>query len=129
MLNRKLSYSVLMYTSGLLSAFGLLLAALFQNQLWMILCVVLFLRWVGAIRYPIYSQLSNNIIPSHVRATTISLLSILDSLFDLVIFLLLIAFALEGIQGILFGGAVIALIGSALPIQQREKLPSSPINR
>jgi predicted MFS family arabinose efflux permease len=129
MLNRKLSYSVLMYTSGLLSAFGLLLAALFQNQLWMILCVVLFLRWVGAIRYPIYSQLSNNIIPSHVRATTISLLSILDSLFDLVIFLLLIAFALEGIQGILLGGAVIALIGSALPIQQREKLPSSPIKR
>ncbi|QHA94250.1 MFS transporter [Bacillus sp. N1-1] len=129
MLNRKLSYSVLMYTSGLLSAFGLLLAALFQNQLWMILWVVLFLRWVGAIRYPIYSQLSNNIIPSHVRATTISLLSILDSLFDLVIFLLLIAFALEGIQGILLGGAVIALIGSALPIQQREKLPSSPIKR
>ena len=129
MLNKKLSYSVLMYTSGLLSAFGLLLAALFQNQLWMVLCVVLFLRWVGAIRYPIYSQLSNNIIPSHVRATTISLLSILDSLFDLVIFLLLIAFAVEGIQGILFGGAVVALIGSALPIQQREKLRSIPINR
>jgi len=129
MLNKNLSYSVLMYTSGLLSAFGLLLAALFQNQLWIILSMVLFLRWVGAIRYPIYSQLSNNIIPSHVRATTISLLSILDSLFDLVIFLLLISFAAEGIQGILFGGAAVALIGAALPIQQREKLRSSPINR
>lgn len=129
MLNKNLSYSVLMYTSGLLSAFGLLLAALFQNQLWIILSMVLFLRWVGAIRYPIYSQLSNNIIPSHVRATTISLLSILDSLFDLVIFLLLISFAAEGIQGILFGGAAVALIGAALPIQQREKLRSKPINQ
>ncbi len=129
MLNKKLSYSVLMYTSGLLSAFGLLLAALFQNQLWIILFLVLFLRWVGAIRYPIYSKLSNNIIPSHVRATTISLLSILDSLFDLVIFLLLISFAAESIQGILFGGAAVALIGSVLPIQQREKLRYSPINR
>ncbi|PFG13411.1 MFS transporter [Bacillus sp. es.036] len=129
MLNKNLSYSVLMYTSGLLSAFGLLLAALFQNQLWIILSMVLFLRWVGAIRYPIYSKLSNNIIPSHVRATTISLLSILDSLFDLVIFLLLISFAAEGIQGVLFGGAAVALIGSSLPIQQREKLRSSPINR
>ncbi|MYL64211.1 MFS transporter [Bacillus hwajinpoensis] len=129
MLNKNLSYSVLMYTSGLLSAFGLLLAALFQNQLWIILFLVLFLRWVGAIRYPIYSKLSNNIIPSHVRATTISLLSILDSLFDLVIFLLLISFAAEGIQGILFGGAAVALIGSVLPIQQREKLRSKPINQ
>ncbi|MCA0171943.1 MFS transporter [Bacillus sp. RAR_GA_16] len=132
MLNKKFSYSVLMYASGFLSALGLLLAALFQDQLWVILFVVLFLRWIGAIRYPIYSQLSNNIIPSHIRATTISLLSILDSVFDMVIFLLLIVFAIDGIQGILFGACFIAFIGSALPIQKqskREKVGTSPINR
>ncbi len=132
MLNRKFSYSFLMYTSGFLSAFGLLLAALFQEQLWIILFVVLFLRWIGAIRYPIYSQLSNNIIPSPIRATTISLLSILDSVFDLVIFLLLIVFAIDGIQGILIGAGFIAFIGSVLPIQKqskRAKLGTSPINR
>ncbi|MGA9290706.1 MAG: MFS transporter, partial [Anaerobacillus sp.] len=95
-------------------------AAVFQNQLWMILFVVLFLRWVGAIRYPIYSQLSNNIIPSHVRATTISLLSILDSSFDILVFLLLTGFAHKGIQGVLIGASCIALFGSFLPIQKKQ---------
>ena len=132
MLNKKLSYSVLMYTSGFFSSLGLLLAAFFQDELWIILFVVLFLRWIGAIRYPIYSQLSNNIIPSHVRATTISLLSILDSVFDMAIFLLLIVFAIDGINGILIGASLIAFIGSALPIpkqSKRTKMGTSPINR
>lgn len=118
-LHKKFTYTFLMYASGFLSAIGLALAALFQNQLWVVLFVVLFLRWVGAIRYPIYSQLSNNMIPTHVRATTISLLSILDSLFDLIVFLLLIAFAREGIPGILIGAACIAMIGSFLPIHDK----------
>ncbi|MBN8207830.1 MFS transporter [Bacillus sp. NTK071] len=118
-LHKKFTYPFLMYASGFLSALGLVVAAMFQNQLWVVLFVVLFLRWVGAIRYPIYSQLSNNLIPTHVRATTISLLSILDSLFDLIVFILLIGFAREGIPGILLGSACIAMIGSFLPIQNR----------
>ena len=119
LLHKKFTYTFLMYGSGFLSAIGLVLAALFQNQLWVVLFVILFLRWVGAIRYPIYSQLSNNMIPTHVRATTISLLSILDSLFDLIVFLLLMGFAREGIPGILIGAACIAMIGSFLPIQDK----------
>ncbi|MGB7998770.1 MAG: MFS transporter, partial [Anaerobacillus sp.] len=119
-LHKKFSYTFLMYATGFLSAIGLIAAAVFQNQLWIILFVVLFLRWVGAIRYPIYSQLSNNIIPSHVRATTISLLSILDSSFDIIVFLLLTAFAHEGIQGVLIGASCIALFGSFLPIQKKQ---------
>ncbi|MGG1687071.1 MFS transporter [Pseudalkalibacillus sp. NRS-1564] len=132
MLHRNFSYKVLMYFSGFLSACGLVVAAIFQNQLWVILFVVLFLRWVGAIRYPIYSKLSNDLIPSHIRATTISLLSILDSVFDLVVFTLLTLFATSGIQGILIGSAIVALIGSTLPIQinkRRAKLGSSLMNR
>ncbi|MDP4549905.1 hypothetical protein Q9251_03315 [Alkalihalobacillus macyae] len=77
------------------------------------------MEWIGAIRYPIYSQLSNNMIPTHVRATTISLLSILDSLFDLIVFLLLFGFAREGISGILIGALCLAMIGSFLPIQDK----------
>ena len=119
-LHKKFSYTFLMYGSGFLSAIGLITAALFQTQLWIVLFVVLFLRWIGAIRYPIYSQLSNNIIPSHVRATTISLLSILDSAFDMIVFLLLTGFAHEGIRGVLIGASCIALFGSFLPIQKKQ---------
>ncbi|WP_347549980.1 hypothetical protein ABFG93_00145 [Pseudalkalibacillus hwajinpoensis] len=97
------------------------MAALLHERLWIILFVVLFLRWVGAIRYPIYSQLSNDMIPSHVRATTISLLSILDSIFDLLVFTLLIVFAAKGVQSILIGAACIALMGSMLPIKEKGK--------
>ncbi|WP_169525115.1 MFS transporter [Pseudalkalibacillus hwajinpoensis] len=119
LLHKKFTYTFLMYASGFLSAIGLVIAAMFQNQLWVMLFVVLFLRWVGAIRYPIYSQLSNNMIPTYVRATTISLLSILDSLFDLIVFIVLIGFAREGTQGILIGAACIAMIGSFLPIKDK----------
>ncbi|MCA0988387.1 MFS transporter [Guptibacillus algicola] len=115
-LTKKVSRVALMYASGFLSAGGLLIAALFQDTLWLILGVILFLRWIGAIRYPIYSQLSNDVIPSHVRATTISLLSILDSIFDLIVFVSLLLFAVEGVSGILIGAAVIALLGSMIPI-------------
>ncbi|WP_270182242.1 MFS transporter [Alkalihalobacillus sp. CinArs1] len=118
-LTKRISRITLMYASGFLSAGGLLVAALFQDTLWLILGVILFLRWIGAIRYPIYSQLSNDIIPSHVRATTISLLSILDSIFDLIVFLSLLLFAGEGVSGILIGASIIALFGSIIPIQKR----------
>lgn len=115
-LTKKVSRVALMYASGFLSAGGLLIAALFQDTLWLILGVILFLRFIGAIRYPIYSQLSNDVIPSNVRATTISLLSILDSIFDLIVFVSLLLFAVEGVSGILLGAAVIALLGSMIPI-------------
>ncbi|WP_377888917.1 MFS transporter [Alkalihalobacillus sp. R86527] len=117
-LTKKISRVSLMVASGFLSAGGLLLAALFQDTLWLILGVILFLRWIGAIRYPIYSQLSNDVIPSHVRATTISLLSILDSIFDLLVFISLTLFAVEGVSGILIGASIIAMIGSMIPIHK-----------
>lgn len=108
---------MLMNISGLSAAAGLLISGLFGSSLWIVLGSFFLLRLVRAIRYPIYSQLSNDLIPSGVRATTISLLSIVDSGLDLVVFGVLSTIALNGYSYVLIGCAIIALVGTLLPIR------------
>lgn len=113
----KVSRVKLMSVSGLLAVIGLLLSALFGSSLWIVLGSFFVLRLVRAIRYPIYAQLSNDLIPSGIRATTISLLSIVDSVLDLVVFGVLSTIAVSGYPTVLIGCAFIALIGTILPIK------------
>ncbi|MGG0277678.1 MFS transporter [Bacillus rhizoplanae] len=115
-LTSKFSRIVLMNVTGGLAVLGLLLSTFYGNTLWVILGAFFILRFVRAIRYPIYSQLSNDIIPSHVRATTISLLSILDSILDLAIFGTLSFLAVNALPFVFAGCAGIACIGTFLPI-------------
>jgi MFS family permease len=112
---------MLMYVTGGLAVCGLFLSAFFGDTLWIVVGVFFLLRFIRAIRYPIYSQLSNDLIPSHVRATTISLLSVLDSLLDLVIFGVLSFVAINGLPIVLFSCAVIACIGTLLPIKSAKE--------
>ncbi|WP_282137688.1 MFS transporter [Rossellomorea aquimaris] len=113
----KVSRVKLMSVSGLLAVIGLLLSALFGSTLWIVLGSFFVLRLVRAIRYPIYAQLSNDLIPSGIRATTISLLSIVDSFLDLVVFGVLSTIAVTGYSTVLIGCAFIALLGTILPIK------------
>nr|WP_304654792.1 MFS transporter [Sporolactobacillus sp. STSJ-5] len=108
----------LMFVTGALSVIGLVLAAFTGSTLWLAIGVFILLRIVQVIRYPIYSQISNDYIPSTVRATTISLLSIVDSCCDLAVFLAL-SFVAAGnsMQWIFLGAAAIVLIGMLLPIR------------
>ncbi|MGG0240608.1 MFS transporter [Bacillus rhizoplanae] len=115
-LTGKFSRIVLMNVTGGLAVLGLLLSTFYGNTLWVVLGAFFILRFVRAIRYPIYSQLSNDIIPSHVRATTISLLSILDSILDLAIFGTLSFLAVNALPFVFAGCACIACIGTFLPI-------------
>ncbi|MBX0358291.1 MFS transporter [Halobacillus sp. Nhm2S1] len=108
----------LLFITGLLAVLSLAAAALLHTHLWMVLLAIILLKLVSAIRYPVYSQLANDIIPSHVRATTISLLSILDSLFDLVIFTTVSGIAPLGFMPMFLVCAGIALIGTLIPIRQ-----------
>ncbi|WLR48537.1 MFS transporter [Halobacillus litoralis] len=108
----------LLFITGILAVLSLLVAALINNQLWAVLLALILLKLVSAIRYPVYSQLANDIIPSHVRATTISLLSILDSVFDLVIFTTVSGIAPFGFMPMFLVCAGIALIGTLIPIRQ-----------
>ncbi|WP_064093248.1 MFS transporter [Rossellomorea aquimaris] len=119
---------LLMNFSGMLAVIGLIVSAIFASSLWMIIGAFFVLRLVRALRYPIYSQLSNDLIPSKVRATTISLLSIVDSGLDLIVFGLLSTIALTGYSNVLIGCSLIALIGTLLPIRALKKqviLPDS----
>ncbi|MBW3114400.1 MFS transporter [Bacillus sp. MCCB 382] len=112
----RFSRILLMNLSGLIAVVGLLLSGLFGSSLWIVLGAFFLLRLVRAIRYPIYSQLSNDLIPSGIRATTISLLSIVDSCLDLVVFGLLSTIALKGYSTVLIGCSFIALLGTLLPL-------------
>ncbi|CAG9614440.1 hypothetical protein BACCIP111899_03670 [Bacillus rhizoplanae] len=116
-LTSKFSRTVLMNVTGGLAVGGLLLSTFYGNTLWVVLGAFFILRFVRSIRYPIYLQLSNDIIPSHVRATTISLLSILDSILDLVIFGTLSFLAVNELPFVFAGCACIACIGTFLPIK------------
>ncbi|MFT4414336.1 MFS transporter [Fredinandcohnia humi] len=116
-LTSRFSRIFLMNATGLLAVIGLILSALLRESLFVILGAFFVLRFVRAVRYPIYSQLSNDSIPSNVRATTLSLLSIIDSVMDLVIFATLSAVALTGFTNVLLISALIALIGTFLPIR------------
>ena len=120
-LTSRFSRIVLMNVTGGLAVLGLLLSTFYGNALWVVLGAFFILRFVRAIRYPIYSQLSNDIIPSHVRATTISLLSILDSILDLAIFGTLSFLAVHALPFVFAGCACIACIGTFLPIKSVKK--------
>ncbi|WP_456275181.1 MFS transporter [Bacillus sp. AK128] len=113
------SRKLLMNITGSLAALGLLLSALLGESLWFVIGAFFILRMGQAIRRPIYSQLKNDLIPSEIRATTLSLISVLDSAFDLIIFGLLSVIALKGITGILLASSLIALIGTLTPIQTK----------
>ncbi|WP_426892972.1 hypothetical protein [Rossellomorea aquimaris] len=77
-MTNKINRVKLLFITGLLAVLGLIGVAASTTHLGTVLGVLIVLKLVSAIRYPVYSHLSNEIIPSNVRATTISLLSILD---------------------------------------------------
>lgn len=120
-LTKRFSRIGLMFFSGLLVVGALAVASLFGDALLVALTVYLVLKFVSAIRVPIYTQLSNDLIPSHVRATTISLLSIVDGVIDLIVFGTLTFFATGGISSIYMVCAVVALIGTLLPIRKMKQ--------
>lgn len=107
-----------MTVTGTLAAIGLFLSAILGESIWIVIGAFFVLRIGQAIRRPIYSQLKNDLIPSEIRATTLSLISVLDSAFDLVIFGLLSVVAFDGVTGILLASSAIALIGTLTPIER-----------
>ncbi|MCT2535717.1 MFS transporter [Aquibacillus koreensis] len=120
-LTSRFSRKGLMFVTGILSFIGLLLSALYGESLWLVLGAFFVLRIGQTIRRPIYSQLKNDLIPSEVRATTISLIAVLDSTFDLIVFGFLSLIAFNGLTSILLASSLIALVGTLTPIQMKKK--------
>lgn len=125
-MTRRFSAVLLMHVTGGIAVVSLVAVSQFGSTLWVVLTGFFLLRFVRAVRYPIYSKLSNEYIPSHVRATTISLLSVLDSVFDLVIMGTVAGLAGFGLPTILLVCGGIALIGALLPIRRAQGLEVIP---
>ncbi|OEH94391.1 MFS transporter [Bacillus solimangrovi] len=107
----------ILHLTGGIGVIGLLFLAFYRDTLWILLIIMVLFRFVRTVRYPVYAQLANDIIPSNVRATTISLLSIIDSVCDLVIFSSVAGIAVYGFDKMFLAAAAVALIGSLLPIR------------
>jgi MFS family permease len=118
LLTSKMNRKLLMSLTGAMAVVGLFLSAIFEQMLWVIIGAFFIIRIGQAIRSPIYSQLKNDLIPSDIRATTLSLISVLDSAFDLFIFGILSIIAFNGVNWILLVCSGIALIGTIIPVQR-----------
>jgi MFS family permease len=82
---RRFSRVFLMYATGFVSFAAILVAALVHDQVLVALLAFYLVRGARTLRNPIYSHMQNEYIPSGARATTLSLLSVLDSVLDLLI--------------------------------------------
>ncbi|WP_108671516.1 MFS transporter [Peribacillus acanthi] len=111
----------LFFITGLAAGVSLLIISQLGDKSLVVILCFLVLRFVSAIRYPIYSQIQNDLIPSHVRATTISLLSVLDSICDLIIFGSLSGIAVFGLSPIFMVCGIIAILASFIPIRKAKE--------
>lgn len=80
------------------------------------------LKAAGAVRSPVISGIQNELIPSEGRATTLSVLSAVDSAFDLLVVPLMAGLATFGLPTLFLGGA--AVVGVALLLPLRESAPA-----
>ncbi|CDQ18408.1 Fucose permease [Halobacillus karajensis] len=122
-MTKKVMRIQLLFLTGMLAVIALIGVAFFHHSLSIMLLAMVSIKLTSAIRYPVYSQLANDLIPSHVRATTISLLSILDSIFDLIIFSTIMGIAHAGFTSMFLGCSLIAFIGTWIPINQKQAEP------
>jgi MFS family permease len=116
-LTKRVSRVFILVSTGCMCCLALLAASVWVGNLWMAILVFVTLRLTRKVRYPVYSHLINEYIPSESRATTLSLLSLGDSFFDVVILLCFANIADWGIPVIAFGCALAVLVGVLIPIR------------
>lgn len=119
-LTKKVSEIVWMYLSGIFIIASYIATVVFDQSIIVFIIAVLMIRAARSIRWPIYSKLANQYISSGSRATTLSMLSILDSVFD-VIFVGSVAFVSKwGLTEIFLGCAAIAILGILFPVRKKK---------
>jgi len=94
----------------------------FTNSIIISLLAFYSIKLLGLIRSPIFSQIKNDHIPSGSRSTTLSLLSVIDSAFDVIILLSLGLIADVGLNVIFIGCLFLVLIGLLFPVRTKGKL-------
>ncbi|HET7616493.1 MAG TPA: MFS transporter [Bacillales bacterium] len=120
-LEKRVSRVAVMYLSGLLTAAMLLAASFFIDRFVLAFFVFFIVKMTQTVRFPIYSHMSNAYIASGSRATTISLLSILDSVMDVVILVSLSFTAGFGLHTIFLGCALVVTAGLFFPVREAKR--------
>ncbi|MGE5701796.1 MAG: MFS transporter [Clostridia bacterium] len=118
-LQKHFSVKALFHLTGAATVVALVIAGFVPPGPMLAPFVILLLKIARTIRYPLYSQLSNEMIPSESRATTLSLLSIFDSLFDVLFLTTFAGIAAFGTQSIFIGCALACLLGLLIPIGRK----------
>lgn len=104
--------------SGLAVLGALIVAALFQSSLIAAAFAFYFVRAGRTIRNPILGHMMNEYIPSGSRSTTLSILSLLDSVADVVVVPLMATLAVFGLQAIFWACAAVVLVGLLFPVRE-----------
>lgn len=120
-LTKKVSEVAWMYLSGVLITLSYVATVVFDDSLAVFIGAVLMIRAARSIRWPIYSNLANQYISSGSRATTLSMLSILDSVFDVILVGSMTIVSQWGITEIFWGCAAISILGSLFPVRKKAK--------
>lgn len=113
------SFQVLRFT-GYLACASLLATAFTYQSLTAFILIMAMLKFSTALRYPIYSQISNQVFDDHSRATTISLLSVADSICDLILYSLSAWIISFGFTPYFLFAFAAALLGVCMPIRKKE---------
>jgi predicted MFS family arabinose efflux permease len=121
-LTKKVSEVAWIYLSGVLIIASYVLTVIFDHSTVVFILAVLVIRAARSIRWPISSNLGNQYISTGSRATTLSLLSILNSVFDVVLIGSLAVVSKWGIPEIFWGCAVISLLGLLFPVRKKARL-------
>lgn len=119
-LTKKVSEVAWMYISGALIIASYVSTVIFDHSLAVFIMSGLMIRAARSIRWPISSNIGNQYISTGSRATTLSMLSILDSVFDVIFIGSLAVVSKWGISDIFWGCAVISLLGILFPVRKKK---------
>lgn len=87
------------------------------KSIFLALLVFFVIKLCNQVRYPVMSQIKNEHIPSGSRATTLSLLSMIDSFFDVLVFASLGVISNLGLSYVFLGSAVVVFVGLLFPVR------------
>jgi len=118
-IENKLSRKKIVIVTGVATLIGFLIAAVTKNIV-VALLVFFVLKLSNQLRYPVVTQIKNEYIPSGSRATTLSLLSMIDSFFDVIVFGALAFISNLGLNYIFLGSAAVVFIGMLFPVRLKK---------
>ncbi len=122
-IENKIPRKIIVIGTGIATLIAFLVASMTKSIL-LALGLFFVLKLCNQIRYPVTSQIKNEHIPSGSRATTLSLLSMIDSFFDVIVFTSLGFISNMGLSYVFLGSAAVVFIGLLFPVRLKKNFNS-----